>query len=667
MISQRSIQEVLSIAQVTEIVDEYVTLKRRGSNFIGLCPFHDEKTPSFSVSPSKNIYKCFGCGKGGGPVQFIMEQDSLSFPEAIRRLAARYNIEIEQDSQEDQEKYQEQKKLEDSYYIINDFAVEYFMDSLQNSLEGKTIGLSYFKERGFLDSTIEKFQLGYAPKGSKSFLTAATNKQFKEDYLKDIGLISSRGYDFFSDRVIFPIHGVSGKAIAFAGRTLSKDKKTPKYINSPETPIYNKSKVLYGINLAKSAIRKEDSCLIAEGYTDVISLHQSGIENVVASSGTSLTAEQVRVVKRYTDNIVFLYDGDPAGVKAALRGLDIVLENDMNVKLVLLPEGEDPDSLVKNLGYKETMAFIAESAKDFIFFKLDLLREEAGEDPVKISELVQNMISSIARVRDPIKRSLYSRQCSQTMNVQEGILIKEVNKQIRKEIKQKDIERNRKKLREAHASSDAPFPTEIPPGYHELDEYPEEQVSHTQPTITVNAHEYQEKDLARIIILSGDRIIKTDEEGEISVAELIYSNINDVIDYFKNPLYKELIELGFRQTESGDDSLSFHDFFVNHERAEIRAIAIEMLSSPYQFAKWNDIGVFLNQMMPEDNFYHDSKQAIMHFKLRKVAFVLNELKVKILDKSLDDDKKSMWLKAFHKLQQQKKELSEELGVVIPPS
>ena len=340
MISQKSIQEVISIAQVQDIIEEYVSLKKRGVNLLGLCPFHDEKTPSFTVSPSKNIYKCFGCGKGGGAIQFLMEHDSLSFPEAIRLLADKYNIKLEEDNKHDAEEYAEKKRLEDSYYIINDFAQEYFQNNLHNTKEGKVVGLSYFKERGFLENTINKFKLGFATAESKALTSLAQEKQYKLEYLKELGLSSQKGYDFFRDRVMFPIHSVSGKVIGFAGRTLSTDKKQPKYINSPETPIYNKRKILYGMHLAKNSIRKKDNCLIVEGYTDVISLVQNGVENVVASSGTSLTHGQIRLVKRHTDNITFLFDGDAAGVKAALRGLDLVLENDMNVALVTLPDGE---------------------------------------------------------------------------------------------------------------------------------------------------------------------------------------------------------------------------------------------------------------------------------------------------------------------------------------
>ncbi|MBK8669789.1 MAG: DNA primase [Saprospiraceae bacterium] len=348
MITQKTVQEVMNIARVEDVIGDFINLKRRGVNMIGNCPFHDEKTPSFTVSPSKNIYKCFGCGKGGDSVRFIMDHEHLSFPEAVRFLAARYRIEIEETENTAQEI--EQKQVTDSLYIVNDFARDYFTDVLFNRSEGRNIGLSYFKERGYRESTIKKFQLGYATEERDEFTKKAIDKKFNIEHLRTLGLTSKSDLDFFRSRVMFTIHNVSGKVVAFAGRTLSSDKKQPKYINSPESEIYNKRAVLYGLFFAKEAIRKADECILVEGYTDVITLHQGQIENVVASSGTSLTREQIRLIKRYTPNIKIIYDGDPAGIKAALRGLDLVLESDMNVKLVLLPDGQDPDSFLAAQG-----------------------------------------------------------------------------------------------------------------------------------------------------------------------------------------------------------------------------------------------------------------------------------------------------------------------------
>ena len=657
MISKRTIQEVFNTAQVAEVIEDYVSLKRRGANMLGLCPFHDEKTPSFTVSPSKNIYKCFGCGKGGGPVQFLMEHDQLSYPEAIRALAKRYNIEIEEDTPEDKEAYEEQRKLEESYHIINDFASEYFKNNLFNTQDGKLIALSYFKERGFLESTLENFDLGYALDNSKGLADKASKAQFKDEYVKAVGLQSEKGYDFFRSRVIFPIHSVSGKIIAFAGRTLSSDKKIPKYINSPETLIYNKRKVLYAMHLAKGPIRKKDNCYIVEGYTDVISLYQNGIQNVVASSGTALTDEQVRLVKRYTNNITFLYDGDPAGVKAALRGLDLVLRNDMNVKLVLLPDSEDPDSYVRKLGAEGFEDYIAKNAKDFIYFKMDLLLEEAGDDPIKKAELIKDIITSIAKVVDPIKRSLYIRQCSQSLDIDEALLVREANKIIKEEIRKKRLEREREERsqipeRDLRAAEELPEPPV----------YQKKQVDYS-----TSRHQYQEKDLARIVVCAGDKLIQTDEEENIRVADFIYSNIQDVFEHFDNLLYRNVIEEAFKLSESDEFTQGgIAKYFINHTDDAVRNFAINCNSSPYVFANWESKDIYLQtQRMPEENFYKDSLQAILRFKLKKISKVIDELKQKSKEMLNSPENAELILQAYQTLSEQKKTIAQELGTVIP--
>ncbi|MBL0101122.1 MAG: DNA primase [Saprospiraceae bacterium] len=436
MITQKTVQEVMNIARVEDVIGDFINLKRRGVNMIGNCPFHDEKTPSFTVSPSKNIYKCFGCGKGGDSVRFIMDHEHLSFPEAVRFLAARYRIEIEETENTAQEI--EQKQVTDSLYIVNDFARDYFTDVLFNRSEGRNIGLSYFKERGYRESTIKKFQLGYATEERDEFTKKAIDKKFNIEHLRTLGLTSKSDLDFFRSRVMFTIHNVSGKVVAFAGRTLSSDKKQPKYINSPESEIYNKRAVLYGLFFAKEAIRKADECILVEGYTDVITLHQGQIENVVASSGTSLTREQIRLIKRYTPNIKIIYDGDPAGIKAALRGLDLVLESDMNVKLVLLPDGQDPDSFLAAQGTEAFRAYLHEHEEDFIFFKTRVLLDETGNDPIRKTTVIRDIVSSVAKIPDTFKRTLYIRQCATMLDLSETILHAEVNKVIKADLKNKN-------------------------------------------------------------------------------------------------------------------------------------------------------------------------------------------------------------------------------------
>ncbi len=657
MISKRTIQDVLNTAQVTDVIEEYVSLKRRGANMLGLCPFHDEKTPSFTVSPSKNIYKCFGCGKGGGPIQFLMEHDQMSFPEAIRTMANKYNISIEEETREDEDAYTEQRKLEESFFIINDFASDFFKKNLFDTQEGKAIALSYFKERGFLESTLATFDLGYSMTEPRAFTDKALKAQFKEQYLKDVGLCSEKGYDFFRSRVMFPIHSVSGKIIAFAGRTLSNNKKQPKYINSPETLIYNKRKVLYGMHLAKNEIRKKDNCFIVEGYTDVISLHQNGVKNVVASSGTSLTSDQVRLVKKYTKNVSFLYDGDSAGVKAALRGLDIVLENDMNVRLVLLPEAEDPDSFVRKVGAQAFEDYITENAKDFIYFKMDLLMEEAGNDPIKKAELINDIIKSVAKVREPIKRSLYIRQCSQSLDLKESLLVKETNKIIREDIRKKRLDKERQER--SNLSDNDLEQSEI---------YPEDSTPQNKAVqYSNNKHQYQEQDLARIIVCAGDKEVLTDDGDTIKVADFIYSNIQEVIDHFDETIYRTIIEEGFKFIESEDaDTSTISNYFINHDNLKIREFAINCNSTPYAFANWESKDVFLQtQKMPEENFYRDSLQSILRFKLKKVSKVIDELKAKTTELSGNPENAQLILKAYQTLSEQRKSIANELGTVIP--
>jgi len=658
LIASKSIQEVLDASQAYEVIEDYVTLKRRGANLIGLCPFHDEKTPSFTVSPSKNLFKCFGCGKGGGAVQFLMEHDHLSFIEAIRFLAKRYNIVLEEDGNFDEKEYQDQKKQEESFYIINDFAGEFFKNNLLNTDEGKLIALPYFKERGFNGQTIENFGLGYASDNSTALTEKAKNAQYNIEFLQTLGLSNQKGYDFFRSRVMFPIHNLSGKIIAFAGRTLSTSKKVPKYINSPETPIYEKRKVLYGMHLAKGPIRKADNCYIVEGYTDVISLHQNGVENAVASSGTSLTHEQVRLVKRYTNNITFLFDGDQAGANASIRGLDIVLQSDMNASLVTLPEGEDPDSLVKKLGHEEFDKFIKENAKDFIYHKMETLLAETEKDPIKKSAAINDIIESISKIRDSIKRSLYIKECSHAFNIDENLMVRETNKAIRNEIKKKRIEKERAERQELGSN--------VP---NEEDFVKEPPIDQQQKQVfrTSSNHEYQEKDLARIIVMAGNTEIK-DDEGEISkVAELIYTNIFEVIGYFNNDIYKDIIEEGFKLCDSTED-INIVDYFVNHKNPEISRFAIDSNSSKYEYANWESKEVSLQtQKAPEKNFYLDSIQAIYRFKLKKVNTVLKKLGERISSLTTEEmaEQLNTALEGYKELSEIKKDIALKLGTVIP--
>lgn len=645
MITQKTIQEVMNTAKVEEVIGDFINLRRRGVNMIGNCPFHDEKTPSFTVSPSKNIYKCFGCGKGGDSVRFIMDHENLSFPEAIKFLAGKYRIEIEETENTAQEI--EHKQVTDSLYIVNDFAKDYFTDVLFNRTEGKSIGLSYFKERGFREATVKKFQLGYATEERDEFTKKAIDKKFNIEHLRTLGLTSKSDLDFFRSRVMFTIHNVSGKVVAFAGRTLSSDKKVPKYINSPESEIYNKRAVLYGLYFAKDAIRKSDECILVEGYTDVITLHQGQVENVVASSGTSLTKEQIRLIKRYTENIKIIYDGDAAGIKAALRGLDLVLEQDMNVKLVLLPDGQDPDSFLASQGTEAFNAYLKAHEEDFIFFKTRVLLDESGNDPIKKSLVIRDIVSSIAKIQEPFKRQLYIRQCATMLDLSESILIDEVNKVIKSDLKSKKHEDNQNKA--THTN--------------------EEAFINVKPTLSQNESSllrndgWQERAVCTILINYGHEIF--DEISGTSIAQYILESVQDILSYFDIPLYRKIIEIVDERIKSG--YIPDHTWYTGHQDEEIRTFAVNALSSPYVYASWEKKEMFLQtQKMPDENYVRDATNGLLRLQLRKSLRVIKEMETK-LNMATSEEKETneylIDLQVYKVLITQRNEIAAELGTV----
>jgi DNA primase len=651
LITQKSIQEVFDTARVEDVIGDFVQLKRAGVNMKGLCPFHDEKTPSFVVSPGKNIYKCFGCGKGGSPVQFVMEHENLSFPEAIRYLAGKYQIELEETQASEEEKAE--KQMVDSLHLINEFAAEFYQDQLWNSNKGKNIGLSYFKERGFLEKTIREFGLGFAPQAWDAFTTKAVSAKYNIEYLRKLGLTTSSDRDFFRDRVIFPIHGLTGKVIAFAGRILRKDAKAPKYINSPESDVYHKSRILYGVYFAKNAMRKQDECILVEGYTDVISLYQAGIENVVASSGTSLTKEQVRLIKRFTPNIKLLYDGDKAGIKAALRGVDIVLEQDLNAKIVVLPDGEDPDSYLQKVGAKAFREYLEEKARDFIFFKTELLLEETGGDPVRKAALIRNIVESIALIPDPIKRAVYIKECARLMDMAEQALIDETNKLVTRAIQDK----RKKKAREEAAAGKA-----RPEG-----DIPEARESGTEaPTRSkISATEQREREIARILVLFGGETY--DKEEHLSVAGFILSNIEEVLDEFDNVIYGRIAR-ECRQLLLDKKPIN-RDHFVHHPDENIRKFAIDILSSPYEYspnweARWEII--LQTQPEPDKNFERDSRLVLQQFLLQKFneMCTTNSAYIQGLYKEGKEKEIQIYLKVQQELLSRRNAIAKELKRVI---
>lgn len=647
MIRPKSVEEVLETAKIEEVIQDFVNLQRRGVNMIGLCPFHAEKTPSFTVSPSKGFYKCFGCGKGGDAVNFLMEHENLDFPEAIRYLAKKYGIQLEE--AEISQEAREEQQYQESLFLINDYARQYYQDQLFNTDVGKSVGLNYFKERGFREEIIKKFGLGFAPDKMDAFTLKATQDGYKPELLKKLGLASQYGRDFFRNRVMFAIHNLSGKVIGFGGRILIKDVKAPKYINTPETDIYNKSKVLYGAYFAKRAIRQEDECILVEGYTDVLSLHQAGIENVVASSGTSLTVEQIRLVRRYTENIKILYDGDLAGIKAALRGMGMVLEQGLNVKIVLLPEGEDPDSYLQKAGTEAFREYITREAKDFIMFQAGLLQEEAAGDPVKKARLIKDIVESIAKVQDPLKRSLYVRECARIMEVDEQLLVNETNKNVARFFRKEQQDEKRAWLKE-----EAPQP----------EDFPDAPQLRPKDKPAVAGDEFQEKDIIRILIAGGGEVF--DAEEGVTVAQYILSNIEDVLSHFDHPLYGQIAKDCHARLLAGEPVNS--DFFLSHPGQEVRELAIDMLSSPYEYSenwakRWE---IYLaSQKMPDENFARDSTQALKRFKLRKLDKMIRQNAEKIRELfEQKSDNYMAYLKLDQKLKGMRNQLAEELGTVV---
>lgn len=658
MISPKSVREILEAVKIEEIIQDFVALRRRGTGLLGRCPFHQEKTPSFHVSPSRNTFKCFGCGKGGNAVQFLMEHERFSFPESLRYIAQKYRIDIEE-TQFSPEAIVAQQQAE-SLYIVNQFAQNFFLQEMMQTDKGRSIGLNYFKERGFNEQTIEKFGLGYAPDGSDALIRAAKTAGFSEDQLLKTGLIKEADpsrqlgpRDFFRDRVIFPIYSQSGKVIAFAGRIMGSHAKAPKYINSPETEIYVKSKVLFGIYQARKAIRTKDECILVEGYTDVISLHQAGVENVVASSGTALTPEQLGLIKRNTSQLKILYDGDPAGVKAALRGLDLALEQDLNVRIVLLPQGEDPDSFMRKAGVTEFGNYLQNQAKDFILFKADLLMEDAGTDPVKRSAVIKDIVGSIARIPDPLKRALFVQECAKVVQVEEATLLSETNKLVAAQLQK------RQGTRRAEPASDEG-------NLHPVPSDPGTTPEGVVPTTAITGDEFQEKDIARVLIAFGQE--EFDAEEHISVAEFVIGHIEDVLEEFENPLYARIVKETMDCLLDRRSMLNAH-YFLQHTDREISKLAVDLLSEPYEYSPnwslmWNI--ELRTQKMPGENFHLDSVQALKRFLLRKLGRRLASARSQIAESSArqDEEGTKKAVQTFMRFKQIHDQLATELGVVV---
>ena len=714
MIDQPTIDRILDAANIVDVVSEFVTLRKRGINYVGLCPFHTDKTPSFYVSPAKNICKCFACGEGGTAVHFIMKHEQLNYFDALRYLAKKYNIEIQERELTDKEK--QRKSDRESMLIVNSWAQQYFTTQLYEHVEGKTIGLRYFAERGFREDTIRKFQLGYSLDKRDALYKEATKNGYKKEFLEKTGLVIAYDNggvnDRFRGRVIFPVHTLSGKVVAFGGRVLKKDEKTAKYVNSPESEIYHKSNELYGIYFAKQAIVKEDRCFLVEGYTDVISMHQAGIENVVASSGTALTQGQIRLIHRFTSNITVLYDGDAAGIKAALRGIDLLLEDGMNVKVVLLPDGEDPDSFARKHNASQFSEFIRQSETDFIRFKTRLLLDDAGTDPIKRSALITDIIRTVAIIPDNIARSIYIRECSAMMEIDEQVLLNEVNKiRLSKEERQNaqpqaappisntaslipeypDLPGYQPLVETSFLPTDNPMPLpddNMPPPPPPMEEYPMEEtgpmdvpppdyppaeppqtVQPVQPVQTFqpkrSPYEVYELTLLKYIVRYGEQILfdyvdeETNEHIVMRVAEYIRYDLERDDLTFYTPIIKSMLDEAADKCKT--EGFIASRYFLAHPDPNVSRLAANLISEKYQLSKYHSKYRELEQ--EQDKL---DQLVTREIYAMKDAYILRQIKetqlgIKEAHAQGNEDKVFELMKQLTRLNEIKNVLSKELG------
>lgn len=644
MISQATIQQILSRIDIIEIVGSFVKLKKRGVNYLGLCPFHNEKSPSFTVSPVKEIYKCFGCGKSGNTIGFLMEHEKYSYVEVLRWLANKYNVEIEETETSPEFKLQQQAS--DSLFIINNFAQKFFSNALFNTDDGRDIALSYLKQRGFREDIIEKFQIGFNPLSRNEFATAAIDAQYSKEYLFKTGLVVNRDdqlFDNYRGRIIFPVHNQSGKILGFGARIIKTNDKAPKYINTPENEIYVKSKILYGSWFARTAIDKADECLLVEGYTDVVSLHQAGIENVVASGGTSLTIDQLRLIKKYTNNLTIIYDGDSAGIKAALRGLDLALEESLNVRLVLIPDKEDPDSYVNKLGADAFNKFIASNKKDFILFQLDIALEEAGKDSTKKSAIVNQIaetISKINKAEEFTRRQDYVRQVSEILKIEETGLNALVNKYVRDNI-------SKQENRSFKNDNKQVIPEVV------TDPVADETLA------LFNMDEMQEQAMVRSLLDFG--LKKWDDTQK--VVDYIFSQIeeNELDKMIDNKDLVQIIEIYKLWYNEGLQPTSKN--FLYHEDEKINQLVIKIMEVNVEISpNWKDhFEGHINTR--EDLFREEVASTLNYLKLRKIKRLIIENQ-RELEKAVTAGEQLLFLQTHQHLKQMEIELTRDAGTVI---
>jgi DNA primase len=640
LISKETIDEVKSRLDIVDVVGDFVSLKRSGQNYKALSPFTNEKTASFYVVPAKGIFKDFSSGKGGDSITFIIEHEGMSYLEAIRYLAKKYGVEIKEDQRTPEDQIHQDER--ESLYALMNYAKEYYKDSLLNSEEGKSIGLSYFHERGFHDRIIEKFELGYSLNEWDHLSKKALGIGYTADLLEKAGLIvkkdGGRFYDRFRGRVIFPVHNLSGKVIAFGARILTKEKDQPKYINSPETEIYHKSNVLYGMFQAKNAIRREDFCYLVEGYTDVISMHLADVDNVVASSGTALTEEQIKLIRRFTENVTVLFDGDAAGIKAALRGIDLILKGGLNVRIVLLPDSEDPDSYSKKMGSSEFQRYLKDHSKDFISFKIDLYSSDASHDPIKKAEAIREIITSISLIPDPIKRSVYIQETGNLLKIPETVLLTELNKILINDRKKKDQDRGREEVKE-------PLPSleNIPSVPTRLD--------------TASMVEKQEREAIRLLINYAENEYG---DGDQRLLDFMLSELEDV--EFTNPVFKE-IYAAFHEGAGRGEILSTL-YFMEHGSSEVKRIVAELTTFRYETSKhWSDkyhIYFAHEREVLQDMAYTN----VLRLKFRMIQKLMEENLQQMKQASNEEDLEK-YFTIHEQLKGAEKELASVLGIVVP--
>lgn len=681
MIDQATIDRIMDAAQIVDVVSEFVTLRKRGVNYVGLCPFHDEKTPSFSVSQSKGLCKCFSCGKGGNAVHFIMEHEQMTYYEALKYLAKKYNIEVKERELTSEEKQAQTER--ESMFVVNNYAKDYFKDKLFNSTEGRNIGLNYFRQRGFRDDIIEKFELGYCTESKDAMSISALEKGYRAEFLIKTGLAyendNKQLRDRFWGRVIFPVHTLSGKVVAFGGRVLNSETKgvKVKYVNSPESEIYHKSNELYGIYFAKQAIVKADRCYLVEGYTDVISMYQSGVQNVVSSSGTALTSAQIRLIHRFTNNITVLYDGDLAGIKASIRGIDMLLEEGMNVKVCLLPDGDDPDSFAQKHSGEDFRTFIEQNQKDFIQFKTDLLLEEAGKDPIKKAELITNIVKSISVIPEDIVRDVYVKQCSEQLNVGERLLVNEVAK-LREEKRNKSNQQKQSESKSEDVSAHS----------DNVDQQSVESADSTSNTDTYrfsndksNVFRKHEQMIIRYVVKFGGHIILTDidkntgNEEPITVAEFVKHELMTDDITFYTPIHNQILDEAFskcveakktRKHISSDKSegvqnviFNTEKYFISHINGDISLLSTNVISSKYQLSKYHSKTQKI--LKEEDRLIEILNNVLFGYKYAIIEDDMNSILLKLQAKDLSESECNNLMKQFAILQRVKATMAKQLG------